>query len=331
MKTKKPDIFLGVTICMLVLAAVLCIVILFVNKSGSEEPKNTDSHLASNEVVQTGDSNQPGSTGSSTGTNTNPIQTNPPAPVDLKDIDQEGLKAALDDSLSGLASEWQVMVIDPAKGTKVSSTAKCKIDDWMTANRMAQVFIMGTVFQQAQEGTLVLDDVLEDVKAMITGNDTYAADRLTEKVGGGDAAKGRENVKAFAVANGLQLGFNRPLTGSSGKKNYVTAQQTAELLNLLCTGKLVSEAASKQMLDILLTPAENPEIDLGLTGEGIRYGFIHDVESDTCVCTMGVVQLQNRSFVISVVCNEPYTIDGAKKKAVELVKLTQPYFEGSSN
>ncbi len=331
MKTKKPDIFLGITMCMLVLAAVLCIVILFVQKANknptpgtdpavvdSKDPVNTDSNaIASNNTGETGD----------TGT---PIDTTPVVPVELKAIDSAGLKAALDESLRGLTSEWQVMVIDPWDDTKVSSSVNCKVDAWMTANRMTQVFIMGTVFQQAADGTITLDEVMEDVKAML-GGDTYAADRLTEKLGGGDAAKGRETVKAFAVANGSQLGFNRPNTGTANKNNYVTAQKNAEILNLICQGKLVSKDASAQMLELLLSSANSTDIELGVTGESVRCGFIHDVEDKTCVCTMGVVQLKDRAFVISVVCNEPVTIDGAKKKVGDLVTLTQPYFEGSSN
>lgn len=325
MKAKKPDIFLGITMCMLVLAALLCIVILFVQNKENKPTTPTDTNLSVSDTKlpeNTGESN-PSDTGA-------PIvpNTQEPVPVQLEAIDEAALKAALDESLRGLTSEWQVMVIDPAIGTKVSSTVNCKVDGWMTANRMTQVFIMGAVFQQAQDGSLTLDAVLDDVKAMITNNDTYAADRLVEQLGSGDAAKGREAVKTFAVDNGVKLGFNRPNTGGSSKKNYVTAQQTAELLNLICTGKLVSEAASQQMLDILLTPMEAPEIDLGLSGDNVvKYGFISDVEAGTCICTMGVVQLQNRSFVISVVCNEPVTTDGAKKKVVDLVTTTLPFFE----
>jgi hypothetical protein len=332
MKTKKPDIFLGITMCMLVLAAVLCIVILFVqNDSNNAATGSTNAP-----VVDSNTPNQTGNVSMDSNVTTEPsapIQTEPVTPVVFDPIDSEGLKAALDDSLNGLTSEWQVMVIDPVKDVRVSSTSssKIKVDDWMTANRMAQVYIMGAVFQQVKDGTLVLDAVLEDVKAMITKNDTYAADRLTEQLGGGDAAKGRDAVKAFATDNGVQLGFNRPLSSSTGKKNYVNAKQNAEILNKICRGELVSQDASRQMLDILLTPAENPEIDPGITGENVKFGFVTDVEEKTCICSMGIVQLQNRSYVISMVCNEPYTIDGAKKKAVELVKLTQPYFEGSSN
>lgn len=327
MKTKKPDIFLGITMCMLVLAAVLCIVILFVTKSKSN-PTPADTGASTNEVLQSNENTgTPDNTGNSGG-GTTPVDTKPVTPsVELKDIDEIGLRSALNDSLRGLTSEWQVMVIDPAKDVRVGSAVNCGVEDWMTANRMTQVFIMGAVFQQGQDSTLVIDDVLDDVKAMINKNDTYAADRLTEKLGGGDAAKGREAVKAFAVANGVKLGYNRSLTGSSEKKNYVSAQQTAQLLNLICQGKLVSEAASRQMLEILLTPAEGEaQMDHGVTGDNVRMGFIDDVEENICICTMGVVELSNRSFVVSVVCNKPVTTDGAKKKLAELISIAQPFF-----
>ena len=324
MKTKKPDIFLGITMCLLVLAAVLCIVILFVQNSDKPADPGSAS-LSTGDVVKPDDSGKPGETGN-TGDTHAPVETQAP-PVELKAIDKEGLQAALDDSLKGLTSEWQVMVVDPYDDTHVGSAVNCKVDDWMTANRMTQVFIMATVFQKCQEeDSLVLDDLLDDVKAMITANDTYAADRLTERLGDGDAVKGRDAVKQFAVDNGVKLGFNRPLTGSASAKNYVTAQQTAEILNLICQGKLVSQEASAQMLDILLTPVEAPEIDPNLSGDGIRCGFVNDVEAGVCICSMGVVKLPNRSFVISVVCNEPVTTDGAKKKVGDLIALVQPYF-----
>ncbi|MBQ6160600.1 MAG: serine hydrolase [Oscillospiraceae bacterium] len=322
MKLKKPDIFLGITLGMLVLTAVLCIVILFVQKNNkTPTPVNTDTQISNQ--TDTGEVNPSGSqtVPSDTGTNIKPTN-----PVELKTINESGLKAALDESLRGLTSEWQVMVTDPAKGSRITSAVNCSVDGWMTANRFAQVFIMGAVFQQASEGTLTLDSVLDDVKAMINKNDLAAADKLTEALGGGDAEKGREAVKDFAVDNGVKLGFNRTLSGANSKKNYVTAQQTAVLLDLICRGELVSEAASQQMLEILLTPNEELDIDPGLSTEGAKYGFITDIENDVCICAMGVVQLPNRSFVISVVCNKPVTTNGAKAKVTELITLTEPFF-----
>ncbi|MBR7009475.1 MAG: serine hydrolase [Oscillospiraceae bacterium] len=325
MKMKKPDIFLAITMCLLVLAAVLCIVILFVQKDPETKPEPVNPQTSSTDSALPSDSGAVTPSGSEI-----VVPTDSKPAVELKAIDEAALKAALDESLKGLTSEWQVMVIDPALDTHVESAVNCKVDAWMTANRMTQVFIMGTVFKQAQDGTLKLEDVLADVKAMMTTNDTYAADRLTEQLGGGDAAKGREAVKTFAVDNGVKLGFNRPLTGNSTAKNYVSAAYCAELLNKLCKGELVSDAASRQMLELLLTPVENPEIALDL-GADVKYGFVNDVEAGVCICSMGVVQLPNRSYVISVVCNEPVTTDGAKKKVADLVTLVKPYFAEETN
>lgn len=323
MKTKKPDIFLGITMCMLVLAAVLCILILKSQKKSNEATTTEPPQLASTENTNP----YPGGTDTPVHTDVVPSTEAPVQPKDLNPIDDAKLKDALDDSLRGLTSEWEVMVIDPAFNTKVGSAVNCGVDDWMTANRMTQVFIMGTVFQMAEDGTLDLASVLDDVKAMMNNDDTYAADRLTETIGSGDASKGREAVKSFAVANGLQLGFNRSLSGSGSQKNYARADYTAEILNMICRGELVSADASRQMLEILLTPPVDVfEIDPGLVGDDVKYGFVVDVESNTCVCTMGVVQNANRSFVFSIICNEPVTIEGAKNKAIELITLTAPYF-----
>lgn len=325
MKSRKPDIFLFITMCMLVFAAVLCIVVLKAQKNKSEDETSTAASQS-----MTAESTHPSGSGEAPVVHTTeaaPSTTEAKPPVDLQPINDTALKAALDESLRGLTSEWQVMVIDPAFNTKVGSAVNCGVDNWMTANRMAQVFIMGTIFQQAQDGKLVLEDVLDDVKAMITSNDTYAADRLTDKIGGGDTSKGREAVKDFAVANGVKLGFNRSISGASSGKNYVSAQYTAEILNLICSGKLVSEAASAQMLEILLEPMENLEIDTGLPADKARWGFIADIEPNTCICAMGVVQVNGRNFVISVVCNKPVTTEGAKKKLTELITLTAQYFE----
>jgi len=322
MKTKKPDIFLGITLGMLVLAVILCLVILLVQGSGSspaEKPADSDSTqstVSTEKPVDTGSTGDTGDTAS----------TDAPAPVELNEIDAAGLKKALDEQLSGLSSEWQVTVIDPAKGTKVSSTRTCKDDDWMTANKLPTLFIMGAAFQQVADGKLTEDQILADVQAMVVRGDTEAADRLTELIGGGNADNGRTLVKNFASDNGLKLGFNRALSATAGKKNYATAQQNAALLDLICRGELVSKAASQQMLEILCTPRETDEIDPMLTGENVSYGFVNDVEDKVCVCSVGVVRLPNRSFVIGIVCNGPVTVKGAEKKVGELIAATQPFF-----
>lgn len=320
MKTKKPDIFLGITMAMLVLAAVLCLVILVVQKPSQSSTKTDPSQIVlgsdTQDTKSTGDTANSGDTKTS---DTTPVETEALTP-----IDEAGLKAALDDSLKGLTSEWQVMVIDPALGTKVSSTANCKVDDWMTANRMPAVFIMGTAYQQVKDGTLTRDQIKDDVESMIVKGNLKAADRLTKLVGGDSASKGREAVKAFAVDNKTQLGFNRPLSEDGDRPNYITAKQAALILQKICKGKLVTSKNSTRMLDTLLS-AGTGDIEVELP-KGAKAGFVNDIEEGTCICSMGVVQLKNRSVVISVVCNLPVTTEGAKKKITEIITTTLPFF-----
>ena len=320
MKTKKPDIFLGITMGMLVLAAVLCLVILLVQSKGTE-PSGSDPGqvVLGSDTQNTGETGNSGETGDVKPSDSTPPETEAPDPIDA-----DGLKAALKDSLKGLTSEWQVAVIDPTDNTKVYATANCKSDDWMTANRMPAVFIMGTAYQQVKDGTLTRDQIKDDVTAMIAKGDLEAADRLTELVGGGDAAKGRETVKKFATDNNTQLGFNRPLSKTGDRPNYMTAKQAALILQKLSRGKLVSSKNSTRMMDALLS-AGTGDIEVELP-DGAKAGLVNDIEEGTCICTMGVIRLQNRDVVISVVCNLPVTTDGAKKKVAELINVTLPFF-----
>ena len=324
MKTKKPDIFLGITMGMLVLAAVLCLTILYVQKSNpnktpaSNDPGTSDTgaQLDSRTPGETGDTNTPADT-NSTGA---PVQPTDP-PAELAEIDTAGLKAALDDCLSGLPNDWQVVVLDPALGTKVEAVLNSpNTDDWMKGDGMVSVFVMGAVYQQLADGTLTEDQVMADLEAMIVKADGAATDRLTTLVGGMEA------VKKFASDNGMKLGYNRTMAGAGAKPNYVTALQMATILDKICKGELVSKDASAQMLELLCTKKDSELIDPGVKTEGATYGFVSDAKDTVSVATMGVVRLPHRSYVISVICNGPNSLQRAKDKVTQLLTLTEPYF-----
>ena len=321
MKVKKPDIFLGITMAMLVVAALLCLAILFFQKTGKTFGSG-DETLSTVDPFVPAESTEPADTSPA---DTSPADTEPNvepgAPVDSTE-----LKKVLDDALDGLSSEWQVMVIDPDNDIRVSSAVNCDVDDWMTANNLVRIFILGAAYQQVEDGTLTEDQVKNDALAMIVSNDGEAADRLTELIGGGEAGVGREAVKKFATSVGCKLGFNRALSGSGSQKNYVTAQQVALLLNLICRGECVSADASAKMKEILCTPNDNPAINLELS-DGATGGFIFDIEDGTCICGAGIVTTAGRSYAVSVVCNMPITTDGAKAKVKQIIQLTQPFFK----
>ena len=231
MTKKKPDIFLGITMAMLVLAALLCVIILIVQKQTNSKPavKPTGA-VVSNDTVAPPDT---GDTNSSTDA-TKPSQ--PIQPADVKGIDETALKAALDDNLEPLSSKWDIVILDPVVGTKVTASHQADPELWMEVNRMLPVFIMGTAYQQVANGTMTEADIQADVEAMIVGRDYAAADRLTAAIGGGDAAKGMQAVKDFAAANGMKISYNRALNETGGKPNYMRASLCAEVRNKICRG-----------------------------------------------------------------------------------------------
>ncbi len=321
MTKKKPDIFLGITMAMLVLAALLCVIILIVQKQTNSKPavKPTGAVVSNDTVAppHTGDTN------SSTDA-TKPSQ--PIQPADVKAIDETALKAALDDNLEPLSSNWDIVILDPVVGTKVTASHQADPEAWMEVNRMLPVFIMGTAYQQVANGTMTEADIQADVEAMIVGRDYAAADRLTASIGGGDAAKGMQAVKDFAAANGMQISYNRALNETGGKPNYMKASLCAEVLNKICRGELVSADASARMKEIICKAKTDEEIAPTLVTEGASYGLVTDCENNLCCCTMGIVNLPNRSYVVSIFCYDPVNMGNAQKRAAEIIALTEPYF-----
>lgn len=319
MTKKKPDIFLGITMGMTVLAVLLLLVILIVQKSSG----NKKSGVPSGQTVL--DSTEAPAPSDETDDPSAPSETTTPVVVDLKPIDEKSLKAELDDNIEPLSSQWDIVVVDPVVGTRITANHLVGSDKWMEANKMLPVFIMATAYQKVADGTLKEDDIANDIKAMIVEGDTEAADRLTALIGGGDAAAGMSAVKGFASNNGMTISYNRALSATSGKPNYYMASIGADVLAKLCRGELVSKEASAKMREILCTKRTTEPFDTGLKS-AVSYGFITDIEDKLCGCTMGIVNTPTRSFVISIACYDPKTMENVLARFTQIIGLTEPYF-----
>ena len=311
MTKKKPDIFLGITMGMTVLAVLLLLVILIVQKSSG----NKKSGVPSGQTVL--DSTEAPAPSDETDDPSAPSETTTPVVVDLKPIDEKSLKAELDDNIEPLSSQWDIVVVDPVVGTRITANHLVGSDKWMEANKMLPVFIMATAYQKVADGTLKEDDIANDIKAMIVEGDTEAADRLTALIGGGDAAAGMSAVKEFASNNGMTISYNRALSATSGKPNYYMASIGADVLDKLCRGELVSKEASAKMREILCTKRTTEPFDTGLKSA---------VSYKLCGCTMGIVNTPTRSFVISIACYDPKTMENVLARFTQIIGLTEPYF-----
>ena len=301
---------------------------------GTSEPGQTDPAVSGDPGGNPADPDPgtPGITepdGTAPGTSAEPQTTDAAETVHmLQSVDAEALESALLQVLEGVPEdeEWQLVVIDPLDGTKVSIALHCEADEWMTANYMAPVFLMAAAFQKVEDGDFTENQILNDVKTMIVRSDKAAAGRLVDRIGGDNPLRGRERVRTFVKGLGLELGFNPSESRPDNNRSFVQARYAAEILRMLVNRELVSQEASDKMLEVLLTPRKvRNEIVFNLDEE-IRYGFVNDVEDGVCVCTMGVVCLPGRSFVISIVCNRPSQMIACKQRLIDLVSAAVPYF-----
>ncbi len=326
MKQKKPDIFLGITMVMLVLAAVLCVAILLAQKAGKKAP--ADNTLSTSQATkETKDAEN--NTNPSDPDNNKPNEGGNPVnslPLTGDKIDTGSLKKDLDNKLNGLRSEWQVVVFDCANSDKVESAWIIEdANKLMKTASLIRLFVMADVYQQIKDGAIQEAEVIDDLTAMITKSDKAAGDRLVEVLGGGDASKGREHVKAFAQQKGFQIGFNRAFSASSGSYNYVSARSAATLLNKIVHGECVSPEHDQKMVDLLFA-AEANEINLGIDGEGVTKGFVCDVQEGFSIGAAGIVNNGTRTYVVCVISNEIKSMDSGKKIIAEVFDKIEPYF-----
>ena len=331
MKQKKPDIFLGITMAMLVLAAVLCVAILLAQKAGQKP--------ASNNTLATSQASKETKEDSNTSTepvdpNTNPGGDGQQSHTQLTGdpIKASDLKKDLDNEIKDFLSEWQIVVFDPANNQKVASyhgvgsKPITSANDLMKSVSLVRLFVMADTYQQIKDGAIKEEDVSDDLTAMIAKGDKAAGDRLVEVLGGGDAAKGREHVKAYAKQLGCTIGFNRPFQGNDAAYNYVSAESAASTLNKIVRGECVSPEYDQKMLDLLFA-VEKDDIDLGISGEGVTKGFLCDLVEGFSIGAVGVVDNGQRIYVVCLISNEIKSMDSGKKMTAEILGIIQPYFE----
>ena len=144
-----------------------------------------------------------------------------------------------------------------------------------------------------------IEMTLEDlVKLMIIVSDNAATNIMIRRVG-------MENVNKTLRELGCQKStLNRLLFDAEasrrGVKNYITAREMGEVLEKLWRGEVVSEAASKAMMDILLDQRLNGKLPFFIDSMGIDIahkpgeddGISHDVgviftKESLVVCFVG--------------------------------------------
>lgn len=315
MNRRKPNILMTIALVLMVLAVVVCLVVFLTSRGNKETPAETEPVTEAQPTEEPTEPSEPEETDF-------PVDTTPEAPQ--SSFDKDALQAELDDSLDGVTSTWQVVVVDVATGETVVSNANCTEEELMVAADLPELFIMATVYQQIEAGTLVEDDVKTLLHEMIREDKDSASNELTKLLGGGDGAQGREAVNAFAKAIGCEhFEFNR-LFGEEGTQNFVTAADCATLLMRIAKGECVSADASAKMQELLTgTPGERIP---GGAPAGASVAHLNANITGSCCADAGIVTTDNGEFVIVIICNKPVTNEGSTKKCVELTELVSAHY-----
>ena len=137
------------------------------------------------------------------------------------------------------------------------------------AASLPKIAILLAAFQQIHDGTLEdTPELRADLKAMIQVSSNSAATRMIDAVGGLDAVNAvlvNPDYKLYDPAHGggLWVGKRYAKTGRrvgdpmKGISHAGSAMQVARFYYLLSTGRLVSEQASRDMLEIMCDPGIN--------------------------------------------------------------------------
>ena len=210
-----------------------------------------------------------------------PVAPSAAASADLRAAEDARIQAALETSLKNLALDRAVQdgrlaaalvdITDPAH----PRMAQVNGNRMMYAASLPKIAILLGAFQKAAENQLTLDAAaLADLKQMIRSSSNSAASTMLQRVGADYLAKvlQSERYRLYdpALNGGLWVGksYGR---GPAARRDPLhnlshgaTAYQVARFYYLMETGQLVSPEASRQMKEILGSPALHHKFVKGL-------------------------------------------------------------------
>ncbi len=143
---------------------------------------------------------------------------------------------------------------------------------------------------------------------------------------------GGDSEPGFKVVNSLpRLGCDHTqlnrlmLDWNEGLENYTTGKDCGRLLRLIYEGQCVSAGYSAEMMELLKTQEKNEGMKWPIpkgTAVASKPGFISGVS----IGDVGIVFTAEADYIFCVICNKPYSDDGAKQVIADISKAAYDYF-----
>ncbi|MBQ1371654.1 MAG: serine hydrolase [Oscillospiraceae bacterium] len=147
---------------------------------------------------------------------------------------------------------------------------------------------MGAVYEQIEAGKIKESSVSAKLTYMITISDNQSCNDLVKLLGNGNRNAGIGAVNAFIRKYGFtETSMTRLMLENTGTQNYTSIRDCADFLRMLYRGELVSDTASKSMLN-LMKQAHRIHCAAGLPAS---VGFAHKTGAlmNLCYGDVGIV------------------------------------------
>ena len=201
----------------------------------------------------------------------------------------------------------------------------------MVSASLIKLYIMGAVYEGLESGTLEHGEVYPLLFAMITYSDNASANSLIRLLGDGDETAGMAAVNDWCAREGYtQTRLNRLMLRENGLQNYTTAGDCAALLASIYRGDCVSEAASREMLSLLLQQTVNDRLPLGLP-EGTPIAHKTGDLVGLCWADAGIVYSPGGDYILCVISDgtpsEREAKDAMAALSAQLYGIVNPEIE----
>ncbi|WP_243388620.1 serine hydrolase [Bifidobacterium scaligerum] len=266
-----------------------CLYVLYAHDSADQNQSPASSAADTRESAERHtQSDQNAAEGSRSDTLDRDVVPSPNATLQKASNRIHAVQSAVDTAVQNNGGTWSVYVEDLATGAIVNVN-----NQPMAAASEIKLYVMLAVQDGIEQGTLNTNgqDIDMLMNQMITVSSNSATNQLVLMLGDGDMATGMQRVTQTAARYGFR--DSRQLraladtgTDGTGTENWTSAADCGRFLKELYQGKLVSEQASRSMLDLLLGQTRRSKIPAGVPN-GIQVanktGELPGVENDAAI------------------------------------------------
>lgn len=245
--------------------------------------------------------------------------------------DDPQLESKIGDYLSGLDASYGIAAVNLNDGRSAFVNA----DTGFPTASMYKLLVMYRVFQAVDGGSLSMDDqvTIQDADlAQVDSTDLWAGDTMTVAGALGNMITVSSNASAWAITRLLggwgqvtsaaeELGMSS--TYLDGQDFWSTPGDMTHFFRLLAERSLVSDAASGQMIDLLLQQADNDRIP-ALLPDGVQVahktGELDGVRNDG-----GIIRGPSGNYVIVVMSQSGDTSEQVQAEA-EISRMVYAHY-----